>query len=417
MRHPFCKTVLELIKGVLMGEFMRKSTLAAVMGLVFISGCAKESDSKPAPPAKTKQNVAVAAGTSAEVTTGTLVTAGSSNLVVESPATEGKLPKKVGPHRPAKKTVDVYAPQGNPASPQSSGQGPGTPIPSGQFSGAANDYLPQVLRLRIERETNVELRAANLARAQSIQNVEFFKAGRKTNLVVNLRVNGAAHGLSKVSLRGELNENSEGQLRGANKFLAASAKLKCFDQNPNGKCETVVATIQITEAKKLSTVIVILRKSSAIFDVKLPNENVTDPSYITLVRMFKNTAYNLKTEDSFKSLNLESFEVVNGISNEKLIVVGRNSEILQVTFPLSKQLDEERMSVKADTTLAIEEALRISEGNSFSTHIAEKITSAELIENNGFGVIGLSLKMAALENLPQDEIILRLTRKIKKVAY
>jgi hypothetical protein len=364
---------------------MMKKFIALVAILSFVAACAKKTDGQPA---------------------------------VEAPAPASPIPAG-SPGSPAPTTApgsvdSVGTPEQSPSSAASGGP---DIILNEQYSGAADDLINQYLTNEMSRVKDGVQQSINLNRAHQV-----LKAGLVHNNdgTIHLSLTMMSKSSDKVlKLTGHLNNRGEAKLRGvgADQGIHVSGSLKCADENATNTCETTVVNLEFKESGRVSTVAILFRSSDAIFNVNFPDDDISDTDYVKVVRLFKNTEYQITEGNSLKLIRMNSYEVINGRSGMTLSLLSRENEFIQFKFPLIKQQDEDKTEIAVDRRVDPKEAFEITGQHALRSKISESLTDVTLVNNTGRGDVTLLVKMKALKNASSKTIKMTFKRHLKSVTF
>lgn len=390
---------------------MLKRFVVLMAAMSFVAACAKKSDDNSA--------VAAAAPTNPVPAT-------------TAPAAPGTTPGG----SPAADTLAQNLTSGGASTPDI--------VLSEQYSGAADDPMNQFLTNEMARVKDAGQQAANLNRAHEILKASLQRhADGRINVVVTLLPKAIPETQSQsqaksqqagkaqkptpkaqdrvMNLTGRLDNQGEAKLKSLSsqsQSLKITGSFKCLDENASNICNTSLVSLDFVEAGKTTTAMILFRTSDAIFNVKFPEDDITDASYAKLVRLFKNTEYMLQGEDnSLKLIRMDSVEIINGRSNMTLSLLSRENELIQFKFPLLKQAEDQKLELAIDKKVDPKEALEITGSRSFRSKISDSLTEVTLSENSGRGDVTFLVKMKALQNATTKTIKMTFKRHIKNVVF
>lgn len=308
-----------------------------------------------------------------------------------------------------------------------------------QYSGAADDPMNQYLSNEMARVKDAGQRAANLNRAHEILKANLKRqADGRIQVAVTLLPKALPESQTKsqqtaksqkpekkpedrvINLSGRIDNQGEAKLKSfgsQSQALKVTGSFKCLDENASSVCNTSLISLDFVEANKTTTAMVLFRSSDAIFNVKFPEDEITDAGYAKLVRLFKNTEYMLSEDNSLKLIRMDSVEVVNGRATMTLSLLSRENELIQFKFPLIKQQEDQKLEIAVDKKEDPKEALEVTGLRSFRSKISDSLTDVTLVENSGRGDVTFLVKMKALQNATSKTIKMTFKRHIKNVVF
>lgn len=281
-----------------------------------------------------------------------------------------------------------------------------------EYTAASDDYLRSFLETKIESEKST-VQAASTKKSQQIKNATLKINGKVATASFEffneVRFGSRSAG-RKLAITGTLNKDGEASLK--SQHAQFSGQMDCLDQDVSANCQTRLVKINFDGAP----VYVVFRQSSATFHVKFPEIEKEDSGMTKLLRLFKYAESNVDNKDALKTIDVQTVEVVRGVSKMQVILQSQDNEIVMMKFPLLP-LNGQRTSVQVDRTYQPEEIRHLTQGQRVLNTIASSISDIQMVENDGRGNVTLNLNMKILSKKNLSPIQLSISRKLNKAAY
>lgn len=295
-----------------------------------------------------------------------------------------------------------------------------------RYTGSSTDYILTYLRLRNE-DPNLDdvVKERNKAAAESILSARLAMDKASGEVVVTLKIQEGPYlktylmvgGLDEEGRVTELRaskQNPEGVAMGSQ---CIQGKLKCLDANQK-TCETAFARLLIGDVPgERAAVAIVFRQSLADYRVsftKTPEDSFEqNPEYEFIRAFWKNTNEDINTHHRLKNIYMNSFEIVNGRSGFDVQVLGRARQLLSFGGPLLAPEAGSAVSITADRTPQLIESTDLESLNSYNYEMADFISKATIVNNNGLGQVRLNVKLRKRGGYEPDSFKLTLMRIIK----
>ncbi|MBC7419275.1 MAG: hypothetical protein H7328_00980 [Bdellovibrio sp.] len=166
--------------------------------------------------------------------------------------------------------------------------------------------------------------------------------------------------------------------------------LKCLDAD--GGCENAYAKMKFSGAYTR----VIFRNSLADMHFQYEENVVNNPSFNLWKSYVLNSATGAATSATFDTLQMSSYEVVNGRAGMGALLTTNDKEMIALSIPLvvsgTGSVVDSPVAKLADLTLNYDLS---SQANSYSQNLSKKISAVKLTYNNGLGQLKLNISLGA----------------------
>lgn len=291
------------------------------------------------------------------------------------------------------------------------------------YTSSSTDDIHAYLRARNER-VSWATKQANLAAAASIESAKIATDTLSGDAIITLKIREGRSTQTYV-VAGSLN-TWDGRATRVKKVRASgserttgsaeiSGTLKCLDLD--GGCETAFARLTVGSKGSSAVVNVIFRDSLADLHIGTPRERSGNPEFEYLRDYFMMTLQRQNTREKIKSIDMRSWEVVNGRSGVALLVKGYNNELLGFAGPLLAPEAGTGVNIRmARLAKDSDESLDLINTNNVKLNYANSIGEARMVANNSLGQMKLVLKMRKRGNYNQDRFSLTFMRKVKPIV-
>lgn len=290
------------------------------------------------------------------------------------------------------------------------------------YTSTSTDDIHAFIRARNEK-VRWEYKQANLAAAASVQSAKIATDSLSGDAIVTLQIKEGRDVYTYI-VAGSMNtedsyatplrtvRNSAGQRTTGT--LPLSGTLKCLDLD--GGCENIFVRLVYGHQGSSAIINVIFRNSMADLHFDLV-ESSGNPEYNALSAFFNNSKNRIRSYERIQTVNMRSWEVVNGRSGVSAFIKGYNSELLGFAGPL--------LAPEAGTGVNIgmarlakdrDESLDLIDLNQVKLNYANAIGDVRMVANNGLGQVKLVLKMRRRGNFAQDRFALTFMRRVKPIV-
>lgn len=275
------------------------------------------------------------------------------------------------------------------------------------YTGSAPDSLLTYLRQRSEAPgVDAQTKKRNLTAARQVLSARINRSHGDVVISLDLMENGRskAYFLEGRREEGRVTKLSLAESNGAQNI---EGTLKCLDAD--GGCENSTVKLLIGPRGSRAVVRIVFRDSSADLHVKFPSQRSGNPEYEAMRNFWLNSKDKAHTNFRLKDAYLNSFAVVNGRSGFDLQIVGQNKQMIVFAGPLLAPEKSTKINIRADRSIDM------ADGNLFDYDLANTISEARVINNNGLGQIRLALKMRQRNGYEQDHFMLTIKRVIEPI--
>ena len=279
------------------------------------------------------------------------------------------------------------------------------------YTGSSVDNLLSDLLKKQNQISSAEAKSRNQKAAQSIQSIGLSIDENHRNLLVSVDIlkNGKTE---TILLEGSLNfTNSLGQkmslLESRNSKNPVKASLTCLDIDR--ECETSRLTLRMGSPEKAAVVEVILRQNYSDLHVDFPKHPETTSDYLAVETFFYNSQKSTTELNRVKEIKMNTFEVVQGVSGFQISILGYNQQFLSFKGELLAPAHGTVVSLDLDRSTTLYPK--------YKADLANKISDAKLVNNNGLGQLRLELQTAAKQDLGSNQIYMTFKRILKPIAY
>lgn len=283
-----------------------------------------------------------------------------------------------------------------------------------KYSGSSADYLRPFL---VKTQTEVK------DEQQRIRNLKLANSIRTASLKVDHNGTGAvdlsillADQREAIHLGGDFDVTRETKVQGRLGKLVMSGKLKCMDEvsADGATCENVVASINMQK----SNVKIILRRTNIELKAAFPNANCKTKECEDMYKLFRQTELNVTDLNTVQSAKLETFEVIQGRSGFRLIVINKAKEVITAAGALLNPEKFQVTNLIADLSVNADDIMDLLKMNSYNTNMQSTLNDVRVTGNNGQGKITLQVNMKMLDNGTQDQFQIeakRISRRIMPI--
>lgn len=250
------------------------------------------------------------------------------------------------------------------------------------FTSSSDDGLMAEFR-GYNKKQNKDQQELNLNLAKAIMTAKLVRVGNSAD-VVELTLDESMDGVKKITsyklkatLAGDKYSLSKTSANGDLDF--EDGFLKCIDRD--GGCESAYIKIKMSGGYAR-----IIFRNSLADRLFVKQDNVSSAGYDLWMSYIMNTVNFAQTNQKIKSVQLSSFEVVNGRSGMVMMLLTEDGDLVSLGVPLLTADKGTEVSVRASK-------LSDSSGK-YSQKLSAALKEATLINNNGKGDLRLRLDLS-----------------------
>ncbi len=165
--------------------------------------------------------------------------------------------------------------------------------------------------------------------------------------------------------------------------------LKCLDLD--GGCENAYAKIKFAGGYTR----LIFRNSLADMHFQYQQNVNANSGFNTWMNYITNSINEAPVAQVFDSLQLSSYEIVNGRAGMGALLTTKDREMVGLSIPLVVSANKSEVNVPVSKLSDLASNYDLKTGASYSQNLSQKINTANLIFNNGLGQIKLNLNMGS----------------------
>ncbi len=288
------------------------------------------------------------------------------------------------------------------------------------YTGAADDDTLAQLQ-QIEKQLSSDQQDSNFKVAQAVKQVEVFQDISTREASVSVTIEEGSR--SEVyNVTGVMIENLSTQVSAINSVQGVrtsgsakvTGKMQCLDIDVNAKlCSNLLVSLDLKRGRSVSNIKVLVRHSAADLHFDL-NESSGNPDFEIFKDFLMSSALDRDTKTKIKTINMQSFEVMNGRSGFDLQIIGGNNEFIgfrgELLAPATGSAVNLPVSITAPRMLR-----DLSGANHLKLNLMELIRNVRLVMNDGAGKLKLKLSSRARGNYALDVFTLTFTRKANAV--
>lgn len=278
------------------------------------------------------------------------------------------------------------------------------------YTDSSDDDLLAYLRHRNEALSSGEQKSRNLETAQKVTFARLSVVHGTPVVTLDL-------GEETYVLTGTTGTSRAAELRiaeGTSGAQEVEGTWKCLDKD--GGCDTSLAHVLIGSRGARAAVSIVFRNSLADLYVKMPLDDSQDPTYLQTKRFFENSESNTNTDFKVDEVYLRSFQVVNGRSGFDTEITGQNGEFFGFAGPLLAPKVGSNVNLEAKMLSPSEEDTGTSAFSNDQLNLANSITSAHIVNNNGEGKVGVSFELSKGSDGVEHKFVLEFTRIKKSIV-
>jgi hypothetical protein len=273
------------------------------------------------------------------------------------------------------------------------------------YTGAAGDMITTQLLAEEKMKTADEYNK-NAKFAATIWDMAYLIDGQgKLTIDIELK---KGNGLSKIQAETDYKANQQMMIV-ANSGSASETQVtaECLDKNvSNVRCSNLLVTLVQNGAEATA----VLRQTLA--NIYFEYEEVQQANeYATLVEFFKNSRLDVETPNKVDSAYLHTYEVINGKSGFKVVVVGRKNQLIGFQADLLAKKNF------AAANIAVEKVTQFMDIDLYMGRIlgkdlafAHSISNARLVQNNTKGQITIDMTVKSSSTGTSNAFTLKFTR-------
>lgn len=287
------------------------------------------------------------------------------------------------------------------------------------YTGNSTDYLLTFLRTRMENVKSDAVKRNNLTLAKLVKSAQL-RIGEAGDVIASIRLQDGNEGMT-LHLGGAVSSDAFSPLKMSQhdqkqvNMPKADGEFRCLDLN--GTCETSMLRLSLNVKGTSGVVNIVFRNSLADLHVRFPSKPSESTEYMNLENFVRNAEYNRDTNFKIKEIRMESFEVVNGRSGFKTVIMGANDEVMAFGGPLLAPEFGTALSLTADRTVELEQSLDLEKIGATVSRISDTIASAKIVNNNGLGQVRLSLTLRKRAGFDPDTVFFTMMRVSKPIIY
>jgi hypothetical protein len=192
------------------------------------------------------------------------------------------------------------------------------------------------------------------------------------------------------------------------------ATVQCLDKN--GDCENALVNFTVGAGQSEASAAVVFRKSIADVHFTWLEETSTNADFLTWYQLVESSKNNAKGGVKISEAIVKSFEVVDGRSGFEAMIRTTNDELVEFAGPLLAATAEVPLNVPLVLTSGMKESIALDELSGYGTALAQTVSSASLVENNGKGALTIAVKLRKSADLPQEGFKISFARNLNAVA-
>lgn len=268
------------------------------------------------------------------------------------------------------------------------------------YTTIANDGVFRVLQELVAEKTADEIEK-DIAFSQSIYDAQFL-IDRKGNLTVDVSLR-IGKGFEERRFVAPYDKN---QLMVVN-LDSIKMTAECIDLNKRSEdCYNMIVTLEKSGAETK----IVLRQSGARLDYQMDLSE--DSDFNELAQYLRNSNLDVQTSERVATINVYSFEVLNGKSAQTTVLMGVANQVLSFKSELTVKKDLSPSLNNVDKAqdwndLYLEKA-RFTKDMKFQS----MIKSAKLTENNGKGQFSMDVMFESKVSKSQNRIKFKMTREL-----
>ena len=264
----------------------------------------------------------------------------------------------------------------------------------------ANDGVFRVLQELVAEKTADEIER-DIAFAQSVYDAQFL-IDRKGDLTIDVSLR-SGKGFEERRFVAPYDKNQLMVVNLDNIKMTA----ECIDLNKRSEdCYNMIVTLEKAGAETK----IVLRQSGARLDYQMDLSE--DADFNELAQYLRNSNLDVQTSERVATINVYSFEVLNGKSAQTTVLMGVANQVLSFKSELTVKKDLSPSLNNVDKAqdwndLYLEKA-RFTKDMKFQS----MIKSAKLTENNGKGQFTMDVMFESKASKSQSRIKLKMTREL-----
>jgi hypothetical protein len=308
----------------------------------------------------------------------------------------------------------------SPSAPHSPAPGASTSsLPSKEFdgarySGAGPDNLREYLTV-VQDEDN------SISSSQRALNLKFARSIKKASLRLNTQTGQAQMILSLTSLKGKETEIAvTGAARAgqsnftlSSKTKGLSGKLMCLDalSDQGQTCQTSLGEVKYNNAR----VQVIFRHTAVEMQFDFARHNCLTKECSEIYDMSRYSERKIIDSNTLKLAVMDTFEVVQGKSEFRLLVVTNENEVMKFAGPLANPDLYPVLDTPVDRSLTAEDLRDPKTHEPRRSRLNEALNDVRITTNDGLGNLNLLVKMKLLDDGARDMFQIYLKRKVRDI--
>ncbi len=282
------------------------------------------------------------------------------------------------------------------------------------YTDAGIDFLVPYLRLRQNQTPETPIKRNSLELAHRISDVKLIDtsgsqfSARVTLMLTNkqpliLKLTGPAKQGGRYAL---LSPRESGSLKQSPQ-APFQAEIRCVDLNFIEECSTYLMRFAHKQAEGEAVAEIVLRNTTSTLRIRLPKVVSSDTRIRELKEVFVNSALKYPKGRHFDTFEIQSYAVVNGKAAFQVRMMTNQGEYLFFSGPLVSAFGNGPIKVNLNRNPDKMDPSNASWAPMSTSSLSPLIDSAQLINNNGHGMLRIDLTLN--DKFSQEPISFTLT--------
>lgn len=302
----------------------------------------------------------------------------------------------------------------SPAPGASASRLPSKEFDGARYSGAGPDNLREYLTV-VQDEDN------SISSSQRALNLKFARSIQKASLRLNTQTGQVQMILSLTSLKGKDIEIAvTGAARAgqsnftlSSKTKGLSGKLMCLDalSDQGQTCQTSLGEVKYNGAR----VQVIFRHTPVEMQFNFQEHNCFTKECSEIYNMARYSERKIIDSNTLKLAVMDTFEVVQGKSEFRILAVTNENEVMKFAGPLANPELYPVLDTPVDRSLTAEDLRDPKTHEPRRSRLNEALHDVRITTNDGFGNLNLLVKMKILDDDTRDMFQIYMKRKVRDI--